>query len=183
MKGGRGSHILVSSVAALMVSATFFSQHPNRVFDSIRSLDRVGFWLPNWRFFAPEPAQNDFQLLFRTLSVDDEESEWIQASSPAPRRIVQSIWFPSRRRDKGVFDAVVDLVTHFRDPRTALSSPPNRVLCALIEDEIRTRHAAGSVQGYQYKIDLSAGYDCDVSSETILSSPFIPLRSESSKSP
>lgn len=45
----------VEAVFAGWFVLTLLTQHPQRSFDRLRSLDPVGLTIPNWRFFAPEP--------------------------------------------------------------------------------------------------------------------------------
>jgi len=86
------------------------SHHPLRVFDRFRSFDPTGTLVPNWRFFAPEPAQHDFHILHRVLTAEGEQTPWLETSHIAPRAWVQMVWFPARRREKALVDICNELL-------------------------------------------------------------------------
>jgi len=164
-----------AAAGAGMFFITFFAQHPNRGFDRLRTVDKLGFWLPNWRFFAPEPAQNDLHLLHRTLSLDGEESDWEETHQTTRRRPTHFIWFPDRRTDKGLFDAVADLMAVApRGEDHLLASPAYRTISAFVRRRIRkaTHHP---IAGYQFMLATSTGYDETNEPEELLVSPYIPL--------
>ncbi|WP_426624478.1 hypothetical protein ACPPVW_18300 [Leifsonia sp. McL0607] len=158
-----------------MLLTTFFSQHPNRVFDRLRSRDKIGFWLPNWRFFAPEPAQNDFHILHRTLSVNGEESDWEETHETTPRRLRHFVWFPDRRIDKGIFDAAAELMAVVPlGEKRVLTCPAYRAVSAFVLRRI-TDNTPHPVAGYQFMLATSTGYDETTEPEELLTSPYIPM--------
>jgi len=172
------SELVVAAAATAMLTATFFSQHPNRLFDRFRAQDKVGFWLPNWRFFAPEPAQNDFHLLHRTLSIDGSESDWTETHQTSQRKLTHFVWFPGRRTDKGIFDTTADLMGAIPfGSEAVLGSPAYRALAAFVLRRIREASAAPIV-GYQFMLASSTGYDDTTEPEEILISPFISLEQQ-----
>ena len=161
-----------------MLTATFFSQHPNRLFDRFRARDKIGFWLPNWRFFAPEPAQNDFHLLHRTLSSDGIESDWTETHHMTQRKLAHLVWFPGRRTDKGIFDATADLLGAIPfGGEVVLNSPAYRILAGFVLRRVRER-SNEPIAGYQFMLASSTGYDESTEPEEILVSPFIPLEQQ-----
>ncbi|WP_374008943.1 hypothetical protein [Leifsonia sp. LS-T14] len=166
---------MTAAAASVLLTATIFSQHPNRMFDRFRNKDKLGFWLPNWRFFAPEPAQNDFHVLHRTLSATGVESNWVETHQISSRRLSHLVWFPSRRTDKGIFDATADLMGTIPFGHDAvLASPAYRVLSSFVLRHIREA-STDPVAGYQFMLASSTGYDGTVEPDEILRSPFIPL--------
>lgn len=166
---------MAATAAALMLLVTFFSQHPNRLFDRFRSADKAGFWLPNWRFFAPEPAQSDYHLLHRTLSIDRVESDWAETHETTSRKLIHLLWFPDRRTDKGIFDAIAELMGFIPfGEKVILSSPPYTALSAFVLRRIRDT-TPGPIAGYQFMLATSTGYDETTEPEEILTSPFIPV--------
>ncbi len=169
------AELAVAAAATAMLAATFFSQHPNRLFDRFRRKDTLGFWLPNWRFFAPEPAQNDFHVLHRTLNASNEESDWVETHQTSSRSLTHLVWFPGRRTDKGIFDVTADLLGTIPFGQDAvLASPAYRTLSAFVLRHIRDA-SAEPIAGYQFMLASSAGYDDTIEPEEILISPFIPL--------
>lgn len=166
---------VVAAAAAAMLFMTFFSQHPNRLFDRLRSTDKLGFWLPNWRFFAPDPAQSDFHILHRTLSREGAESDWVETRRTTPRKPSHVVWFPDRRTDKGLFDAVADLMAVVpQGEAQILASPAYRTIAAFVRRRI-TDTTTYPIDGYQFMLATSTGYDESNEPEELLTSPYIPL--------
>jgi hypothetical protein len=170
------AELAIASAASAMLFVTFFSQHPNRLFDRLRNRDKLGFWLPNWRFFAPNPAQNDFHILHRTLSQEGVESLWEDTHETTPRKLIHFVWFPDRRTDKGIFDAAADLmaVIPLGEDKT-IASPAYRTISAFVLRRIRDRTGDVPIAGYQFMLAASAGYDDSVEPEELLTSPYISL--------
>jgi hypothetical protein len=74
----------------------------------IRRWDAV-MLIPQWSFFAPEPAFWDFHLLYRDRYPDGTYTEWTEAIPPESRRWWSFVWNPGKRQRKALFDAVVEL--------------------------------------------------------------------------
>ncbi|MFG3258211.1 hypothetical protein [Streptomyces sp. NPDC048172] len=89
---------------------TVVSQHPDRSYDRLRKYDRTGILIPNWRFFAPEPAVEDQHFLYRLASEDKtSHTEWRSVFEVQPRRAAHAVWFPGRRIEKSIFDVASTL--------------------------------------------------------------------------
>jgi hypothetical protein len=161
-----------------MLIATFLSQHPNAAFNRIRRLDPFGVFVPNWRFFAPEPATHDFHLLHRTLDVDDVTSPWEDTTAIAPRRPIQMVWFPGRRAEKATFDVISEFLQSIHLGYDQLTEyPAYQALSAKARAAIiKTAPECGArVQGYQFLVARSAGIAPDAEPEYLFMSAFIPL--------
>lgn len=161
-----------------MLVATFLSQHPNTAFNRIRRLDPFGVFIPNWRFFAPEPAMHDFHLLHRTLDVDDVTSPWEDTTAIAPRRPIQMVWFPGRRAEKATFDVISEFLQAIHlgyDQLTAY--PAYQALAAKARAAIIDSAPDGGarIQGYQFLVARNAGIAPDAEPEYLFMSAFIPL--------
>lgn len=103
----------VVSIFGGWLVATLLSQHPESNLDRFRRLDdRFGnAVIPNWKFFAPNPAVEDVHILYRLASADlSEYSPWMECHTISPRKMSQAFWFPRRRFEKGIFDAHQTLV-------------------------------------------------------------------------
>ncbi|MFE7572465.1 hypothetical protein ACFU76_36930 [Streptomyces sp. NPDC057539] len=153
--------------------ATLLSQHPNRLFDRLRSFDPVGIMIPNWRFFAPFPARHDYHVLYRTLSVSGERSEWKQASSITPRAWRHAAWFPKRREEKGIFDLCSGL-----EADGTLKDPDRSPVYCLLRDFVARRIEENDsvwpqLSGFQFLLVQYSGYDNSESPEYVFVSPFI----------
>jgi hypothetical protein len=169
--------VLASAGMALWFTATLFSQHPNRNFDRIRKLDPFGTWLPNWRFFAPEPSQHDFSVLHRVLTVDDKQTPWTETVPIETRRWAHALWFPSRRHDKALFDVCARVIPTLSDDiEAAQKMYEYRMLKEFVEHKVRAEYAEQELpQGFQFLVVQHGGFDEEVPPEYLFVSEFIPL--------
>lgn len=138
---------------------TLLSQHAQRMFDRFRPYDRIGLVIPNWRFFAPEPAVHDFHLLFRVRDLDDEISEWADAFAVEERRWRHAIWFPARRREKAVFDVCIDLMGLGARPMEERAQAPSHRLVANAVRRMLKMQERTDVREFQFMLVLFTGYD------------------------
>lgn len=110
--------VMGRAVPALLAGwfvASVLSQHPDRSYDKARTLDKTGtgIVIPNWRFFAPNPAVEDQHFLYRMANEDKtEHTEWREVYSIAPRKLIHAFWFPGRRIEKAVFDVASTLLSN-----------------------------------------------------------------------
>jgi hypothetical protein len=159
-----------------LVSAA--SQHPLTTFDRLRARDRFGV-VPNWRFFAPEPAQHDFHVLHRVLTADGEQTPWTATSSIARRSDFHTVWFPGRRREKAVFDVCSVILQHVEEGAAATDRPAYHLLREFVEVAVRREYRGQpSPQGFQFLIARHTGYDEEQDPEYLFLSPFIPLNED-----
>ncbi|MFC4493859.1 hypothetical protein ACFPA8_06890 [Streptomyces ovatisporus] len=160
---------------AAMLATTVIAQHPNKLFDRMRSRDALSV-VPNWRFFAPNPGVHDSHLLYRTLSVDDETSEWIQLPLNPERTLLQAFWFPDRRLGKSIFDVGDELVRFLQEGFQMLTKLPSyRTLVGYLRREIRESGDGGRVKGFQFAFARSTGYDMSEEPEMMFISPYTPM--------
>jgi hypothetical protein len=174
---GRAAPVALSVGLGSWLLATAASQHPHRAFDGLRRFDPVGLGLPNWRFFAPEPAQHDYHVLHRVLAADGTQGEWVETSTISPRRWSHVLFFPDRRREKGLFDVASELSGLMVDPRIDLTrTVPFELLRNAVELRVRADHAGGPApRGFQFLLARHTGHDEEPEPEYLLASPFIPL--------
>jgi hypothetical protein len=157
--------------------ATAASQHPHRAFDRFRDYDPTGLFVPNWRFFAPEPARHDFHVLHRVLTADGEQTPWRETTSISPRAWRHMAWFPDRRRDKAVFDVCNELILLLAIPNVRIErSAPFELLRDAVELEVRREYAGGRPpQGFQFLVARHTGHDQEPEPDYLLASPFVAL--------
>ncbi|WP_070011781.1 hypothetical protein [Streptomyces abyssalis] len=156
---------------------TLVNQHPHRVFDRLRSYDKVGLLIPNWRFFAPKPARHDFHLLYRTLSTADQQSPWKAASTIAARKWSQVVWFPGRRQEKAVFDICSELASAVGNPNIKITeTPAYRLLRRFVLRRIEEADEDWpEVRGYQFLITQYSGHDHSEEPTYVFISSFVPV--------
>lgn len=171
-----GSLLTAAGFAAwLVVSAA--SQHPDRNFDRLRKLDPARALIPDWRFFAPNPAQHDVHVLYRVVLPGGETTGWELSSELATRSWADFAWLPDRRRDKGLFDICVTMGRMIQSGEAGLTeSTPYLLLRNFVAREVGRRHA-GQLRpcGFQFAMVRHSGYDEDQDLEYLLVSPYIEL--------
>lgn len=79
--------------------------------NSIRQHD-LFMLIPEWRFFAPMPAQGDFHLLYRDRFHDGGLTYWTEVQPQTKRRRWNIVWNPGKRERKALFDAINELTSH-----------------------------------------------------------------------
>lgn len=176
--GSRGAlPLLVLGGLAVWFGATAASQHPVRSFDRVRDRDKVGLLLPNWRFFAPEPAQHDYHILHRVLTADGGQTGWEETTRITPRAWNQMVWFPDRRREKGLFDVCSQLVALMNRPGLDVTRfPAYRVLRDSVDLTVREEYADQEPpQGFQFLIARHTGHDQTHEPDYVFLSPFVPM--------
>ncbi|MFE3657199.1 hypothetical protein [Streptomyces sp. NPDC059165] len=161
---------------AVWIGATVLSQHPVRTFDRLRRYDRMNVLIPNWRFFAPNPAQHDCHLLYRTLSDTGEASLWKQASSITGRSWTHVVWDPARRREKGFLDLCNDFTNRTNKGLELTDSVAYRLMSAFVLRHVRQSDPDWPhITGYQFLIVQSGGYEESEELQYRFTSPFVPV--------
>lgn len=164
---------LVVLALGLWITVTALSQHPQRAFDRFRDYDPTSVYLPNWRFFAPEPARNDYEIGYRVKHVNGEVSAWSPARSFTERKPHHLLWFPKRREDKAVFDVVSRLLMDLRARGEGLvHSIDYRLLRNHVKRHVR--EVESQVAGFQFCFARSEGY-AEGDLEVLFISPYEPL--------
>jgi hypothetical protein len=177
MRTARAEALIASAGFGAWLLATAASQHPQRAFDRFREYDPIGLLLPNWRFFAPEPAQHDFHVMHRVLTADERQTPWSEATRITPRAWRHAVWFPDRRRDKAMFDVCNELIMLMGVPSVDLTTTsPFELLRDFVELRVRDEYADEPLpQGFQFLIARHTGHDEDHEPDYLLASPFVPL--------
>jgi hypothetical protein len=65
--------------------------------------------VPEWKFFAPNPAQGDYILLYRDQLADGTVTPWTEVALAQKRRWWNAAWNPGKRANKALFDAMVEV--------------------------------------------------------------------------
>ncbi|MGA5318238.1 hypothetical protein ACPCTK_29630 [Streptomyces pseudogriseolus] len=143
--------------AALLVT-TLAAQHPNPAFERAREKDLFSL-VPNWKFFAPNPATHDYHYLYRTLDENRTTSPWIELDLIQTRKMSQAFWFSSRRTEKAVFDICTAIIKNIAKGSDPTGTPPFRVLSEFIRRQIRDAPNVTDVRGFQFAVVRAAGHD------------------------
>jgi hypothetical protein len=175
---GRAATFVVSATLGGWALATLACQHPSREFERLRVRDVFGVLLPDWRFFAPNPGQHDYSLVYRVLGHDDAQSTWYDTPSICSHSWRRVLFFPDRRREKALVDVANDLIAAMRRVSgTALADTVAFVLLRnAVEARIRSVADAESLpKGFQFVLGRDGGYDDGEEPQCIFASQFIAL--------
>jgi hypothetical protein len=161
VKSRTAADFLLCSGLTGWLLATTLSQHPNRAFDRFRKYDRTGAMLPNWRFFAPEPAVHDYRVLYRVLHADGEQTTWREATALGDRRLRQALYFPDRRRDKAVSDVCNEMLGYLNTHEDLTLLPAYRLMRDHVAAVVARDETSCGIDGFQFLVVRAAGYDDD----------------------
>jgi len=101
---------LVSGVLATFFVASALFQI-KKIQSIIAKYNFLGL-LPNYSFFAPKPLVNDFRLVYKLVS--SEEQEWIEVPMYRRFSLVRVFWHPFKYYNKGMIDTCQFLMQEFR---------------------------------------------------------------------
>lgn len=79
-------------------------------FDKITRHDHFAL-LPLWTFFAPNPGQSDYHLVYRDRKTDGSVTEWHEIEMTERRKPFGFIWNPEKRSKKVLSDVVTSIVS------------------------------------------------------------------------
>jgi hypothetical protein len=167
--------VAVAGALTSWVLVTGLSQHPNRAFDRFRKFDRTATAIPNWRFFAPEPAVHDFRVLHRHLDGTGAASSWRETTSLHRRTVGQMVWFPDRRRDKAISDICNEVITQLNSTDIDVTRLPAYRLLRDLVGTVLAAEAPGDgppAVGFQFLVARNGGYDESIEPEYLFASPF-----------
>lgn len=169
--------VAVSVGFAAWLVASVFSQHPLRSFDRVRSLDKLGVLIPDWRFFSPEPVKEDYVVLFRFEDLEGGISPWRRAAEPAKKRkIYHGLWYPEQRYNRGLM-SLCEMIIGDISSGTYLpgrSITPSQLISVLIEarmSQLNLKHSGS----YQFAIATEAEYDPKHESAFLFVSPTLTV--------
>ncbi|HKS45911.1 MAG TPA: hypothetical protein VJT49_12515 [Amycolatopsis sp.] len=139
-------------------------------FRPIHHLEKMGITVPNYRFFGPRPGVHDTHLLIRCHLNDGRTEPWRELVLREDRRLIHMLWAPHRRMDKGVADALAELLIVIRvtqDIRRISRIIPYR---ALLNVALFGVEHSPDAWATQFAIGRSAVFDASVSPRIIFTS-------------
>ena len=169
---------------ALMLLCTLAGQHPLTEFGRVRRKDLL-ILLPNWRFFAPNPATTDYHFLYRTVDAEGAASSWHDVSGIEDRKPMHLFWFPTRRADKSIFDACQEILPVLEQGfGVAARTPGYRLVTGYVRAHITAEgESAREAKGFQFALASGTGYDMRHRPEIFFVSPYVPLDPHDPSSP
>lgn len=169
--------VLVASFLALWFVGSVFNQFQLKWFEKIRSnVDHFSL-LPLWTFFAPNPGQTDYHLVYRDRRADGSLTEWMELAITESRKFHSFVWNPEKRSKKVISDVVATLIESIGPvpPDEAefaiMLSLPYLVLLNVVSNLAPTPGATHR----QFVIAETAGFKRTEKPRLVLKSDFHPL--------
>ncbi|WP_183086368.1 hypothetical protein [Mycetocola tolaasinivorans] len=150
---------LIYGVFLVWLVATLFSQHPDDNNARVRRLVmRLGsFWIPNWKFFAPNPGVEDHVVFYRTgTSESDEWKHWQRLFPVEKVRFWEMFYSPSSRRQKGILD-IVTTMQMLRD--SELLRPQYTAHVSLLTECVRENMKFTEDPDFQVMVARGSGFE------------------------
>jgi hypothetical protein len=125
----------------------------------VARLDPLGVYIPNYRFFAPEPAVEDICVIVRDRMADGTLGEWREIDLSRPRRTWHMLVYSIRRIEKGLGDLARHLMRSaavIRDNDRLSTSLAYTTLLNVATYSVE--HDRGAVQ-VQFAIGTVAAYE------------------------
>jgi hypothetical protein len=167
--------ILIGALGSWALLITL-NQDPRRKFQPIQRLDPAGAYLPDWRFFAPNPGVNDYHLLSRDKLDSGDMTPWKEVSNAEQRRLAHILFHSNRRCEKALFDAVTGII-HWRPPEGGSQEDIQLSIAYLTLLNYITHRVAHheQVKETQFLIAKSDGYDEIIDPAPMFLSNFHPI--------
>ncbi|PXA76675.1 MULTISPECIES: DUF5819 family protein [Auritidibacter] len=135
-------------------------------------IDKTGLMVPDWRFFAPNPACHEIRLVYRSQLPNGDVTNWQELTYSQKRRFTHLIWAPHRRLEKGLFDATDELVrTHESTQDFQRVKLSTAYLTLLNTVTHKGEHPQDSVRT-QFMLMRATSYEPRVAPEPVLVSDF-----------
>ena len=155
------------------IGITVFQNTPDA---HISMLNRftLGWTIPQWRFFAPNPGTENVHILYRQQE-NDEWGRWVELLGGHQTKWHSGFWNPGSRGYKAVFDAAQQLITFSGYGATfdwVAQSQAYRLLADVVAEQIRERSTTGQ---YQFMLATSMPDAENGGVRTILTSFPAPL--------
>jgi hypothetical protein len=141
-----------------------------RCAETLRLYDVLAL-LPEWKFFAPNPARGDFHLLYRDR-LPSGLGPFTEIRFLEPRPWWACFWNPQRRSGKALFDAVIGLAHQSKStPGAVATSTPYLTLLQYIS--MLPRYNAGTHT--QFLVLYSGAMKADQGPQLVYVSPLHEL--------
>lgn len=168
--------VVVASLLALWFVGSVLNQFQFEWFDKIRNLDHFSL-LPLWTFFAPNPGQTDYHLVYRDRRADGVTTDWMEVAITQSRKFHSCMWNPEKRSKKVISDVVATLM------ESIPSVPPDKAAFAImlslpylvLLNFVSNLAATPGATHRQFVIAETAGFKRTEHPRLVLKSDFHPL--------
>lgn len=170
------ARLLSGTALATWFAASVLAQHPFRRDTWFERVDRLGLFVPDWRFFAPNPGIHDYHFLYRDRLDDGATTDWTEIGHVEDRAVRHLVWHPHRRVEKTFFDLAAEILKFIaeagRSGTALMVSVPYTTVLNYVDRQCRHHERA---TGIQFLIAASGGYDEEEEPTMIFLSETHPL--------
>lgn len=126
-------------------------------------------FVPNWNFFAPQPAASDYRIVYLDSNSDKPgDGKWAAVESGNGHTIWSSLFNRDQRWDKACFDICQELLSLAKKSEDAISiqrqSCYQLIITYLLE---RAPHTPGTTH-VQFLVVEDPGYENDTATPSIV---------------
>lgn len=168
---------LLAVTLSIWATATVLAQF-NIGRKTIARIDKTGLLVPDWRFFAPNPAAHEFRLLYRSQLAKGEITEWQELSYSQKRKTVHLLWAPHRRMEKGLFDATDELMRTHESTQNFQSVKLSTAYMTLLNTVTHKGNHPSNAVRTQFMLMRTASYEPRVIPDPVLISDFHDLEGD-----
>ena len=169
--------IVIALLLLVWLVSSILNQFSFAWFDRVRGYDHFSL-LPLWTFFAPNPGQSDYHLVYRDKRADDSLTEWREIEITEPRKPFSFFWNPEKRSKKVISDVVSNIVSSIPNEQETgdviMLSLPYLILLNVVTHF----DGAGQTTRRQFILVETFGFNPTSSPRVILRSDFHQMNEE-----
>jgi hypothetical protein len=164
-------HLAVGALFGAWFVLSVINQFSFRWFDRVKAFDYFSL-IPYWTFFAPNPGQTDYHLVYRDRLPNGSTTPWCEVALTEPRGPVAFIWNPRKRPKKVLADVAMSIARLVRtDPSVEPLVIVSFQYLLILNYLMRSLPAPAGIQR-QFAIVETAGYFRDGPPAVVLRSDF-----------
>jgi len=175
--------VIVLLIFSGWLAITIIGQSHDKRVNRLRRYDLFNL-VPMWTFFAPNPGQNDYHLIYRDQLDDRTVTDWTEIPLTHRRTAYSSLWNAAKRDTKVLADivsAVASQVQYHQERETPIDVIGDAVMLStpyllLLNIVLSRGETSERITHRQFLLAQSHGFNTDRMPEIILCSPFHPVR-------
>ena len=111
------------------------------------------FILPNWSFFSPHPLVTDYNLYYRTIDINNNQSDYTKVEFANKNRTEHIFFNKGKRKTKFVLDTILDLIEELKKiNKDQYKYIPYSLQYLLLLNYIINQNKSENIQSVQFKI-------------------------------
>lgn len=172
------------SVMVCLTVLTILNQFGPSRWNIVRGKDHLNL-IPIWTFFAPNPGQTDYHLMYRFQNSTGQMSAWIEIPLAEQRTARSWIWNPEKRSKKVLADIVASFIDagamQCEHDTDYLLTLPYLLLLRVVCTHAGTHHSVDEV--VQFVLAETKGFARSEAPHLLMVSRFHALTRQNSKTP